>query len=65
MADRDLSGEADQNVQAEGGDGKNADLDQDAEPVFGEHQRRKANQHDAGIATLRLVVVGKIVVSAA
>ena len=48
VADRNLPGKADQNVEAECGDGKNADLDQDAQPIGAEHQRRKANQHDAG-----------------
>ena len=31
VADRDLAGEADDDVQAEGGDGEDADLDQEAE----------------------------------
>jgi hypothetical protein len=49
VADRDLAGEADQDVQAQRCDRKDADLDRDAE----------------AIAKLRLVAVGKIVVSAA
>ena len=47
VADRDLAGEADQDVEAERGDREDADLDQDAQPVAAEHQRRKADQHDA------------------
>ena len=47
MADRDLPGEADQDVQPECRDAINADLDQDAEPVFAEHLRREADQDDA------------------
>ena len=47
VADRDLASIANQNVQAKGGDGKDADLDQRAEPVGAEHQRCKANQRDA------------------
>ncbi len=48
MADRDLAGEADHDVEAERGDAKNADLDQEAQAVFIEHVRREADQHDAG-----------------
>ncbi len=47
MADRDLAGEADHDVEAEGGDAEDADLDQQAEGVFAKHVRRKADQHDA------------------
>ena len=47
MADRDLAGEADHDVEAEGGDAEDADLDQQAEAVFVEDVRRKADQHDA------------------
>ena len=65
MPDRDLSGEADQDVQPQRGDRKDADLDREREPVFAEDLRRKAEQDDAAIAKLRLVLVGKIVVSAA
>ena len=46
MADRNLAGEADQNVEAKGGDRKDPDLDQDAQGVLAEQQRRKTNQHD-------------------
>jgi hypothetical protein len=47
VADRDLPGKADQDVEAKRGNGENADLDQDAEPVPAEHQWGKADQHDA------------------
>ena len=56
MADRDLAGEADDDVQPEGGDAEDADLDQQAEAVFVQDMRRKADQHDArdqGIAAGR------------
>ena len=65
MADRDLAGEADDDVEAEGGDAEDADLDQQAEDVFVDDVRRKADQDDAAIIALRLVVVGNTVVSAA
>ena len=66
VADRDLAGEADQDVQPERRDREDADLDQDAEPVAAEDLRREAEQQRRRrIAKLRLVVVGKIVVSAA
>jgi hypothetical protein len=48
VPDRDLPGEADQNVEAERCDGKDADLDQDAERVGAQQLRRKTQQHDAG-----------------
>ena len=65
MPDRDLAGEADQDVQAERRNREDADLDEDAEPVAAEELRHEAEQQHAEIAKLRLVVVGKIVVSAA
>jgi hypothetical protein len=49
----------------EGGDAEDADLDQQAEDVFVDDVRRKADQDDAAIMALRLVVVGNTVVSAA
>ena len=65
VADRDLAGEADQDVQAERGDAEDADLDQDAEPVFVQDAAARSRPARCrAIAKLRLVVVGKIVVSA-
>ena len=47
VTDRDLAGEADEHVQAECCDRKDADLDRDAQPVIGEDQRREAHRDDA------------------
>ena len=47
VSNGDLSGEADQDVEAEGGNRENADLDRDREPVFAEDLWRKAEQDDA------------------
>jgi hypothetical protein len=46
VADRDLAGEADNDVEAKGCDAEDADLDQEAEDVFVDDVRRKADQHD-------------------
>jgi hypothetical protein len=47
MADRDLAGEANDNVEAECGDAEDADLNQQAEAVFAQQVRRQADQDDA------------------
>jgi len=47
VADRDLAGEADDNVEAQRGYGKNADLNKQAEAVFVQDVRRKADQDNA------------------
>ncbi len=65
MTDGDLSCEADHDVEAECGDAEDADLDQEAQRVFVQHIGREADQYDATIIMLRLVVVGNTVVSAA
>ncbi len=66
MADRDLAGEADDDVEAQRRDAEDADLDQQAEDVF--VARRSGAKHEQGqptIIALRLVAVGNTVVSAA
>jgi hypothetical protein len=47
VADRNLAGEADNDVQPKGCDAEDANLDQEAENVFVDDVRRKAHQHDA------------------
>ena len=48
VPDRNLAGEADQDVQTERRDRENADLDQDAEPIAAEKLRHEAEQQHAG-----------------
>ncbi|WP_431272797.1 hypothetical protein [Dankookia sp. P2] len=47
MPDADLASEADQDVQPERGDAQEADVDQQAELVAAERERRTGHQHDA------------------
>ena len=64
MADADLPGEADQDVQPQRGDAEEADIDQQAELVAAQHQRRAGRRRAMPISSaMRLLRVGKIVVS--
>src|SRR5690606_9373433 len=53
VPDGNLPGEADEDVEAERGDAEIADLDQDAEAVLVEIERRRGDQRDARHAERR------------
>ncbi len=48
MADGDLAGEAHQDVQPQRRDSQVADLNQEAQQIAGEDQRREGQRHHAG-----------------
>ena len=63
MADADLAGEADQDVQPERGDAEEADIDQQAELVAAQRSGAQATSAMPINSAIRLLRVGKIVVS--